>query len=136
MKMSAETKKILELLAEGKISKDDAERLLDKLSSSAAGETSQKDKAAEGGPAVATPKPRVMRIIVERPGHEQVNIRMPLALTRSGANIMAVLPFGVMQKLSDLGIDVANLNSMSGAIEDMHIDVDKGNGKRVQIFCE
>jgi len=133
--MSAETKRILELLAEGKISKEDAERLLDKLSASAGGDASQKEKAPEGG-AAASCKPRVMRIIVERPGHEQVNIRMPLALTRTGANIMAVLPLGVTQKLAELGIDVVNLNSMSGAIEDMHIDVDKGNGKRVQIFCE
>ncbi len=133
--MSAETKRILELLAEGKISKEDAEKLLDKLSASASGDASQKEKASESGAAAAC-KPRVMRIIVERPGQEQVNIRMPLALTRTGANIMAVLPLGVTQKLAELGIDVANLNSMSGAIEDMHIDVDKGNGKRVQIFCE
>ena len=133
--MSAETKRILELLAEGTISKEDAEKLLDKLSASASGDASQKEKASESGVAAAC-KPRVMRIIVERPGQEQVNIRMPLALTRTGANIMAVLPLGVTQKLAELGIDVANLNSMSGAIEDMHIDVDKGNGKRVQIFCE
>jgi hypothetical protein len=133
--MSAETKKILELLAEGKISKEDAEKLLDKLSASGAGDASPKQKASEAG-AAAPCKPRVMRIIVERPGQEQVNIRMPLALTRTGAHLMAVLPLGVTQKLADLGIDAATLSSMTGSIEDMHIDVDKGNGKRVQIFCE
>ncbi len=49
---------------------------------------------------------------------------------------MAVLPLGVTEKLADLGIDVANLGAMTGSMEDMRIDVDKGNGKRVQIFCE
>ena len=77
-----------------------------------------------------------MRIVVERPGHEAVNIRMPLAFTRTGSRLMAVLPLGVTEKLSDLGIDVATLGEMTSSIEDMHIDVDKGNGKRVQIFCE
>ena len=131
--MSAETKKILEMLAEGKISAEDAEKLLDKLNSSGV-DTTAKEKAPEVG---AGPKqPRVMRIVVDRPGHEQVNIRMPMAFTRTGAHLMAVLPLGVTEKLADLGIDVATLGAMTGAMEDMRIDVDKGNGKRVQIFCE
>ncbi len=131
--MSAETKRILEMLAEGKISAGDAEKLLDKLNACGA-DVSAKEKAAD---ASAAPKqPRVMRIVVERPGHEAVNIRMPLAFTRTGSRLMAVLPLGVTEKLADLGIDVATLGAMTSSIEDMHIDVDKGNGKRVQIFCE
>ena len=131
--MSAETKRILEMLAEGKISAGDAEKLLDKLNASSS-DASAKEKAADAG---AAPKqPRVMRIVVERPGHEAVNIRMPLAFTRTGSRLMAVLPLGVTEKLADLGIDVATLGEMTNSIEDMHIDVDKGNGKRVQIFCE
>jgi hypothetical protein len=131
--MSAETKRILEMLAEGKIAAGDAEKLLDKLNSSSS-DVSTKEKAADAGG--APKQPRVMRIVVERPGHEAVNIRMPLAFTRTGSRLMAVLPLGVTEKLSDLGIDVATLGEMTSSIEDMHIDVDKGNGKRVRIFCE
>src|ERR1700691_618163 len=131
--MSAETKRILEMLAEGKLSAADAEKLPDKLNASS-GEATAKEKDADAG---AAPKqPRVMRIVVERPGHEAVNIRMPLAFTRTGSRLMAVLLLGVTETLSDLGIDVATLGEMTSSIEDMHIDVDKGNGKRVQIFCE
>lgn len=131
--MSAETKKILEMLAGGKISAEAAEKLLDKLNSSSADATAKEQAPGAG----AAPKqPRVMRIVVDRPGHEQVNIRMPMAFTRTGAHLMAVLPLGVTEKLADLGIDVATLGAMSGSMEDMRIDVDKGNGKRVQIFCE
>jgi hypothetical protein len=129
--MSAETKKILEMLAQGKLSAEDAEKLIDKIS---AGAADTKEKAAEAGP--ASKQPRVMRIVVERPGQEQVNIRMPLAFTRTGSRLMAVLPVVVTEKLAAMGIDVAALGEMTGAMEDMHIDVDKGNGKRVQIYCE
>ncbi len=131
--MSAETKKILEMLAEGKISAEDAEKLLDKLNASS-GDATAKEKAPDTGG--APKQPRVMRIVVDRPGHEQVNIRMPMAFTRTGSRLMAVLPLGVTEKLADLGIDVATLGAMTGSMEDMRIDVDKGNGKRVQIFCE
>jgi hypothetical protein len=121
------------MLAEGKITAGDAEKLLDKLNVCSS-DASAKEKVPE---ASAAPKqPRVMRIVVERPGHEAVNIRMPLAFTRTGSRLMAVLPLSVTEKLSDLGIDVATLGEMTSSIEDMHIDVDKGNGKRVQIFCE
>ena len=131
--MSAETKRILEMLAEGKINSADAEKLLDKLNASN-GDASAKAETTESG---AAPKqPRVMRIVVKRPGHEAVNIRMPLAFTRSGSRLMAVLPLGVAEKLAGLGIDVATLGEMTGSIEDMRVDIDKGNGKRVQIFCE
>ncbi len=131
--MSAETKKILEMMAEGKISADDAEKLLDKLNASASGEAA-KEKAPD--PSAAPNKPRFMRIVVERPGKDQVNIRMPLAFTRTGARLMAVLPVNVIEKLDELGVDVASLGAMTSSMEDMHIDVDKGNGKRVKIFCE
>ena len=131
--MSAETKKILEMLAEGKVSSEDAEKLLDKLNASAAGEAA-KEKAPDAS--AAPNKPRFMRIVVERPGQDQVNIRMPLAFTRTGARLMAVLPINVSEKLADLGIDAATLGTMSSSMEDLHIDVDKGNGKRVKIFCE
>jgi hypothetical protein len=132
--MSAETKKVLEMLAQGKISTEEAERLLEKLSGASASDASAKEKAAESG--AAPNKPRVMRIVVERPGQEQVNIRLPLSLARTGTRLMAVLPIGVTEKLADLGIDATTFGTMTGAMEDMHIDVDKGNGKRVKIFCE
>lgn len=131
--MSAETKKVLEMVAEGKISAEEAEKLLEKLNACGA-EASPKEKAAEGG--AATKQPRVMRIVVERPGQEQVNIRMPLSFARTGSRLMAVLPIGVSEKLSELGIDVAGLGAMCSSVDDMHVDIDKGNGKRVRIFCE
>ena len=89
--MSVERKKILEMLAEGKISAEDAERLLDKVSGSTP-EAGPGNAARAGEAGVTAKKPRYLRILVERPGEDNVNVRVPLAFTRTGSRLLAVLP--------------------------------------------
>lgn len=48
--MSAETKKVLEMLAQGKISTEEAERLLEKLSGTSASDASAKRKPPKAAP--------------------------------------------------------------------------------------
>ncbi|MGB6625647.1 MAG: hypothetical protein WBE43_12755, partial [Candidatus Acidiferrales bacterium] len=117
--MSEERKKILEMLAAGKISSEDAERLLDKISSvaSASGPAgSQSGTAAAGasaGSATDTKRARFLRIQVERPGREGTSIRVPLSLVRGGRHWMAMLPQRVAEKLSEHGIDLGSLEAMN-----------------------
>ncbi len=142
--MSAETKRVLELLKEGKINAEDAEKLLDKLSGTATSQASSTwsdatpgDKA--GADAAAGPqKPRFLRIQVDKPGHDQINMRLPLSLVRS-SRILALMPPRVTERLAEQGIDLGRFVSMtelSDALEKTGIDIDKGNGKKVRIFCE
>jgi hypothetical protein len=138
--MSAERKKVLEMLAEGKISAEDAERLLDKISGSAP-ETVPVGAAQPGETAAPPKKPRYLRILVERPGEDNVNVRVPLAFTRTGSRLLAVLPRRVSDRLSEQGIDLAALSMLNDedlakALEELHVDIEKGNGKKVKIFCE
>jgi hypothetical protein len=135
--MSEETKKVLEMVAEGKISASDAERLLEKLAGSAqtAG-PQQEHESAEP----AAKKPRFLRIVVDKPGQDQTNIRMPLSFARSGRGLLAVLPSRVSEKLGELGIDFSALGSKNGedwvqALENADINVESGY-KKVRIFCE
>jgi hypothetical protein len=137
--MSKETKKVLEMVAEGKISAGDAERILEKLSGST--QTSASETKAESADATATKKPRFLRIVVDKPGQDQVNIRMPLSFTRSGKGLLAVLPSRVGEKLTELGIDLSALASRSEqdwaeALGNADINVERGDGKKVRIFCE
>jgi SHOCT-like protein len=137
--MSAERKKVLEMLAEGTISADEAEKLLDKLGAAVSDEAAPNQKAASG-PAAAPKKPRFLRIVVERPGQDHVNIRMPISLTRTG-KLLAILPSRIGERLAEHGIDLSALSAMneqelSEAMENINIDVDRGNGKKVRIFCE
>jgi hypothetical protein len=141
--MNAERKKILELLVEGKITADDANKLLDKLSGSASSGPEFEARTGAGASAGTkpdegcSPKPRFMRIVVDKPGQDQVNVRMPMAFVRTGTNLLAVLPSRVREKLAEQGIDIAAVAAMgAAALDNINIDVEKGDGKKVKIFCE
>ncbi|MFZ0335814.1 MAG: hypothetical protein WAN10_12855 [Candidatus Acidiferrales bacterium] len=148
--MSAETKKILEMLAAGKISQEDAERLLDKLSGAAAApETSgsqtnsgaNPSAAAPGGAASEPQRPRYIHIQVDRPGRDDVNVRVPISSVRGGAHWMAFLPLRVADKLSEYGIDLGCLDKMNdeqfrAAMDRINVDVQSRSGKRVRIYAE
>lgn len=159
--MSEETKKVLEMLAAGQITVDDAEKLLEKLAASAsrpaAPGASEAASGAEGKSAqqrvwgwtipgrndtsASGQKPRYLRIVVDKPDSDQVNIRMPLPFLRAGMMLLGVIPPQVSEKLAEKGIDLAALRDLKGAelvdeLKDLHIDVDSKNGERVRIYCE
>jgi len=134
--MSEERKKVLEMLAKGTISVGDAEKLLEKIAEPASSEA-RTDAHSSSEPG----KPRFMRIVVDKPGQEPVNIRMPLSFMRSGSRLLAVLPTKVSEKLAELGVDFSARGAMNEkewaeTVENMNIDVEQGNGKKVRIFCE
>lgn len=143
--MSIETKKVLEMLAAGKISQEDAERLLDKLSSGAAQANAATPQTATGSNAVTTgsaePKrPKFLHIQVERPGRDNVDMRVPLSVAR-GRHWMAFLPTGVAERLNEYGIHFGRLDEMSdaefqAALDRINVEVVKGTGKRVRIYAE
>jgi len=134
--MSEERRKVLEMLAEKKITAEEAEKLLDKLSAQPAAEAGTTQDAGS-----SSSSPQYLRIVVDKPGHEQMNVRIPLTFARSGSHLLAVLPTRVREKLSEQGIDLSETGPLdpkrwATLIENMPIDIQKGNGKKVRIFCE
>lgn len=134
--MSAERLKVLEMLAEGKITTGDAEQLLDKLQG-----TSEKTSAPASSESAGAQRPRFLRIQIDRPGREAMNVRVPLSLMRTGMGLVAVLPPQVSEKLASRGIDLAGLRNLKGedlveALQDLQVDVGGSEGKKVRIFCE
>jgi SHOCT-like domain len=137
--MSEERKKVLEMLVEGKINAEEAGKLLDKL----AGQPVAQTKTEESSSSSASPssKPRFLRIVVDKPGHDQINVRVPLSFARTAPLLFAVLPTRVREKLAEQGIDLSETSAIdpkdwATAIETMNIDVEKGDGKKVRVFCE
>jgi hypothetical protein len=137
--MSAETRKVLEMLKAGQISAEDAEKLLEKLdrgsSAGADGHAGQEPSPSQGQ------KLRFLRVLVENPQSEQVNVRIPLTFLRSGIKVLAVLPRHVNEKLAEQGVDLSALAELKGeeleqALRDLLVDVDGPEGKKVQVFCE
>ncbi len=137
--MSAETRKVLEMLAEGKITPDDADKLLEKLSAHPS--TEPKPAESTASPSNPPSKPRFLRIAIDKPGEKQVNVRVPLAFARTGSHLLAVLPLRVREKLAEQGIDLSEAGPFDpkkweSLAEDTAIEIEKGNGKKVKVFCE
>lgn len=142
--MSVERKKVLEMLAAGKITADDAEKLLEKLGSAEG--TTESTTPAEAPATAEKSRSRYLRIEVDEPDGKKVNLRVPLAFVRSGMAIAGVLPEQLQQKLSARGINIGLIAGIKGwgkdsgvaqeNLQDLNIDVDEPDGKRVRIYCE
>ena len=142
--MTENRRQILDMLSEGKISVAEAERLLTLLEQPPSGRPSGSD----GGEGRKTP-PKYLRVVIEEDGEsgsERVNIRIPMALIRSGVKLAALIPKEatnrVNEKLQQKGIciDVGNLKvedleQLVDAMAEMEVDVQDGK-ERVRVFVE
>lgn len=142
--MSEERKRILNMLANGKISADEAEELLDALGTSGAPGASGNE---ETGGTVARKLPKYLRVKVVSADDDNVNVRVPLALLRSGLKLTSVMPPWVAEKvnssMSEKGIpfDLNNLkkedlNELIDSLAETEVNVDSKNGDNVKVYCE
>jgi hypothetical protein len=132
--MSVETRKVLEMLTEGKITAADAERLMEKLAANpdAAG-AEQRPGAAGTGSAAK----KFLRVIVEKPGGDDVNVRVPLNFVRSGVKLASLLPPKVLARLQEEGIDPQLFNQQAQeSIDEVNVDMQTVWGKHIRVFCE
>ncbi len=131
--MSVETRKVLDMFSAGKITFEDAERLLDKLATTS--DTGSKDGKAGAGAAPAVKK--FLRVLIERPGGDDVNVRVPLSFLRSGVRLAGILPPSVVEKLHAEGIDPGSFASQAEeSLDELHVDMETKSGKHVRVFCE
>jgi hypothetical protein len=138
--MGEETRKILEMLHEGKVSVEEAEKLMEAVAPG---------KAAAQETSLSTGEKKYLRIQVE-PGpqsedQDRVNIRVPMKLIRAGVKLAAFLPGTAKTQVSDAlhekGID-ADLSKLSAAdieelvanLNDLTVDVE--GKEKVRIYTE
>ena len=139
--MSAERKKVRELLATGKITTEEAEKLLNKLDTLAGAESERPAVSSEAKPSDSKPL-RYLRVEVEKPGSsDNVNVRIPLSFIRASAVLHVLLPQNVQDKLSANGVDLGSLSRLKGqelenVLKELNVQVDESGGKKVRVFCE
>ena len=144
--MDSERRKVLDMLAAGKVSADDAERLLEKLDGSggdargaggAAGAGSAAN-AAKGAEADGAAPLKYLRVLVDSADGDKVNVRVPLGLLRTGVSLAMLLPAVAGEKLSENGIDLSNLSgdALVEELRELTVDVDSAKGDTVRVFCE
>ncbi len=140
--MSDDTRRVLEMLSQGKISVQDAKDLLDAMNSNKAATD------APGGGAAAD-EVKWLRIVVDKQieggRHKEVNLRVPVSLVRAGMRLSALMPriIGTRMSAHGLGhdgidftqIDPKQLDALIANKGDMVIDVDNGRSQ-VRISCE
>jgi hypothetical protein len=144
--MNDTRKRILDMLADKKISTEEAYRLLDAL------ETEQPAPTAvpvNEAPRKGTPK--YLRVTVTPPEgaerQEKVNVRVPMSLIRAGIKLTALIPQHAQDKideaLRDKGVNFdiksikkEDLEELIEALADMEVDVDGKQGEKVRVFAE
>jgi len=142
--MSSERHKVLEMLAAGKITPDEAEKLLERLSPTgpegAADDTTT--GAAETATRAARPRaPRYLRIVVDSPERDNVNIRVPIGLIRTGLKLSTLVPGRVGSRLPERGIDLSHLGELDdeeliAELAALQVDVAGSDGETVRVYCE
>src|SRR5262245_10706361 len=93
--MSDDTRRILDLLAQGKITVDEAQRLLAAIGE--AGGSASTASTASPPPGSGDGGPRYIKIAVHKPagehgGEKDVKIRVPISVMRGGMRLGAIIP--------------------------------------------
>ncbi len=139
---ASDTKRVLELLSQGKVTVDEAEQLLRALKDA---------PGASAEPPTPGAKPRWIRITVDSAADggkaaRTVNIRVPLAVARSGIRFGAMFPFLFGPKLQEefrkqgidfdfSKIDPSDIEAAAKDLGETTIDVDNGR-KQIRVRCE
>ena len=149
--MNENRRQILQMLAEGKISADEAERLI-----SAVEEPSATKSSEVGGRSAGKDRPKYLRVQVDSEdggGHEgptKVNVRVPMQLLRAGVRLAGLLPAQALHRanhaMHEQGIPIdltqikpENLEELVEHLNDLTVDVDQKDANtkvKVRVFCE
>lgn len=142
--MNDSRRKILDMLATGQITADEAERLILAL---------EKEPPTPGAANSTEPrpkqKPKYLRVVVEDNGSgntPKVNVRVPMQLLRSGVKLAALIPdqafVQVNEALHKEGVRIdlrqikpENLEELIDQLDELTVDVDDKDAK-VRVFCE
>ena len=156
--MSEDRMRILTMLAQGKISADEAETLLDALGARTGSTGAGAGAAGAGEPGVGEPAikgdptplvaalPKYLYVKVAAANGDNVDVKVPLALVRSGLKLTSLIPPAAMDQISEsmsdhgISIDFNNLkpediDELIGALREMEVNVDSSNGDRVRVYA-
>ena len=144
--MTENTRQVLEMLAAGKITTEDADRLISAL------------REAPSAPAPAAErndpqsKPRYLRVIVdandEHDGPTKINIRVPLQLLRAGVRLASFMPARAQTRVNDalreqgMDIDITKLkpediDELIDALRETTLDItQQREDVKIRIFAE
>ena len=134
--MNQHRREILDMLSAGKITADEAERLIAALDRERpTPDDSQSQK-----------RPKYLRVAVENEEDTKVNIRVPMQLLRAGVRLASLIPPQARARVDEamrergVTLDLAqvkpeNVEELIDQLGDMTVDVNNED-VRVRVFCE
>jgi hypothetical protein len=141
--MTNDRRAVLQMLADGKINADEAERLLSALDRTDALAAAAAPAAGHNG------SPKYLRVTVDALEHgspTKVNVRVPMALLRAGVRLTSLIPPAAREEVNrelakngvpfDIGqLKPENLDELVSHLNDLTVDVDSADAK-VRVYCE
>ncbi len=161
--MSESQKKILEMLAQNKISVEDAHRLLSAIGADEGGrgDTGTGHEPERDRRSGTKTNPKYLRVTVTPAEGDtggkgnlfqdgnvgRVNVRVPMSLIHAGIKLSSLIPGEALDKanhaLKERGINFdirhvkpEDIEELIEALGDMQIDVEGGRGEKVKVFVE
>ena len=149
--MNEHRRQILQMLSEGKVSADEAERLISAMEEPST--TTSSDMGLKSG---GKDRPKYLRVQVDsedgdrHDGPTKVNVRVPMQLLRAGVKLAYLIPAAALQKanlaMQEKGFPVDltqikpdNLEELVEQLSDLVVDVDQKDANtkvKVRVFCE
>jgi len=152
--MNEHRRQILQMLSEGKISADEAERLISALEAPSSFSTFSDSGSSGAG----KPRPKYLRVVVDAEegshdaydGPTKVNVRVPMQLLRAGVRLAGLIPVQALnranQAMQEKGVPIdltqikpENLEELVEQLTELTVDVDQkeaGAKVKVRVFCE
>jgi hypothetical protein len=155
--MNENRRQILEMLAAGKITADEAERLLSAIESGPSTNMGSSVSATNGSKsATGNTRAKYLRVLVTADesmsgikGGTTVNVRVPIQLLRAGVRLASLIPAQAHNQLDEAfikhGVPLTlsqikpeNLEELIDHLDDLTVDVEgnQGNTVKVRVFCE
>jgi len=144
--MSEDRRQVLEMLAAGQVTADEAERLIAALENRSGVPDGNRSES------LRATAPKYLRVLVdmedEKDGPVKVNARVPLQLLRAGVRLASLVPAVAQDRINDelhkqgLALDLSqikpeNLEELIDQLRDLTVDVDqRKDAVKVRVFCE
>ena len=147
--MNEDRKRILGMLAEGKITADEADMLLDSIGA----DTDPTQPVPTPPPSADWPTgpsaagtPKFMYVKVDSVNNDKVDVKVPLALLRTGLKLTSLIPPQAMEQINSsmseagMSFDLNNIKpedieDIIQSLREMEVNVNSAEGDTIRVFC-
>jgi hypothetical protein len=144
--MGDDRNRILDLLAAGRITAEEAARLLDALGSTGGQPADAAGSAKGGAKTGSSGPPKFLYVKVVSVKGDNVNVKIPLSLVRAGLKLTSLIPPHAADQINKsmaekgMSFDLASmkpedLEDVVESLREMEINVDSNNGDTVRVYA-